>query len=185
MKRRWTENADIALYAVLAIWAAYILNYLVLPLEFTAYGIRPRSISGLWGILFCPFLHGNLAHITANTIALFVLLTLSLSFSRRLTLFALFAIVAGGGGIVWLLGDFRTVYIGASGIVFGLIGFLIGIGLFRREWPAVVFTAVVFILYGGALLSLLRTRPGTNWLAHASGIAVGTMSAWSSRMDRT
>jgi membrane associated rhomboid family serine protease len=185
MKRRWTENADIALYAVLAVWAAYILNYLVVPLEFNAYGIRPRVMTGLWGILFCPLLHGNLAHIVANTIALFVLLTLSLSFSRRLTLFALLTVLLGGGGVVWLFGDPHSVYVGASGIVFGLIGFLIAIGLFRREWPALVFALVVFIFYGGTLLSLLRMRPGTSWLAHASGLVFGVTAAWFSRMDRT
>jgi membrane associated rhomboid family serine protease len=183
MKREgsWTENADLALSAVAVIWVAYILNYVVFNVDFRQFGIRPRQLTGLVGIVLCPFLHLNLAHIIANSIALFFLLTLTLSFSRRLTALALLFIVILGGGIVWFLGGGGTTVIGASGVVFGLIGFLLAVGPFRGEWRAAIFSLVVFFFYGGTLLTLLHQSPGTSWLGHVAGLVVGILVAWWTR----
>jgi len=180
----WIENADTAFYAVASLWAVYGVNA-VIPVDLRQFGIRPRQLDGLWGVLFCPFLHADLAHIMANSSALFVLLALALSFSRDLAATAVFFVVVLGGGGVWLLGDAHTTVIGASGVVFGLLGFLLAAGLFRREWRALLLSVVVFFFYGGILLSLLHNKPGVSWLGHASGFVTGVLSAWwTRRFDR-
>jgi membrane associated rhomboid family serine protease len=155
----------------------YFLNYAV-PVDLRLFGLRPRHVNGLWGILTSPFLHGNLNHLIANTGALFVLLVAALAYSRRLALVALLIISVLGGGLVWIFGKANTIHIGASGIIFGLIGFLVFIGLFRREWRAMVLSAGVFILYGGAILSLLDNLPGISWEGHAFGFLSGCLAAW-------
>ena len=180
-KTSWTQNADTAFSAVFVLWGAYLLNYLVLPVDFTAYGIHPRDMSRIWGILLCPFLHANLQHIVANTVAMFVLLTLALSFSRRLTCMTILLSVFLAGGVVWLLGDPGSNYIGASGVVFGLTGFLLSTGVFRRELRALLYGLVAFAAYGGSVLMLVNSPPGTSWLAHASGFACGVLVAWRTR----
>ena len=108
---------------------------------------------------------------------LFVLLVVSLSFSRKLTIMAILVISLVGGGLVWLFGGSNTVHIGASGIIFGLIGFLTFIGIFRREWKALLFSLAVFFFYGGTLLSLLRYVPGTSWTGHFFGFLSGALAA--------
>jgi membrane associated rhomboid family serine protease len=132
----------------------------------------------LWGILAAPFLHVNIQHLTANTGVLFILLTVSLSYSRAQTLKALLTIMLLGGGMVWLLGMGGTIHIGASGIIFGLIGYLMCLGLFRRNWKAVAISVVITFLYGGALYSLLIYVPGISWSGHLFGFISGIVAAW-------
>ena len=173
---KFQHNLQIALTAIAILWSVYFLN-LMLPVELRVYGIRPRNLYGLWGIVFSPFLHNDLRHLIANTGALFVLLLVSLSFSRKLAFSAVLIIIVIGGGLVWLFGAGNTIHIGARGVIFGLIGFLMFIGVFRREWIALTVSVVIFIFYGGALLSLLVVVPGVSWSGHFFGFISGALAA--------
>ena len=177
------NNIRFALTAVAIIWAIHLLNGF-LPVDLRSFGLRPRRIDGLWGIIASPFLHANFAHLIANTGALFVLLIVSLSYNRLLTINALWIIILIGGGLVWLAGSENSIHIGASGVIFGLIGFLMFIGIFRREWGALVLSIVIFFLYGGALLSLLAVVPGVSWTGHLFGFISGVLAArWTRRLS--
>jgi membrane associated rhomboid family serine protease len=171
------KNLKIATVAVAFLWLVYFLN-LVLVVDLRVYGLKPRQIDGLWGILAAPFLHVDMHHLTANSGVLFILLAVSLSYSRAQTLKALLTIMLLGGGMVWLLGMGGTIHIGASGIIFGLIGYLMCLGLFRRNWKAVAISVVITFLYGGALYSLLIYVPGISWSGHLFGFISGVVAAW-------
>jgi membrane associated rhomboid family serine protease len=172
-----TQHVKTAAMTVVCIWLVFLADW-VLPVDFRGLGIRPREIGGLLGIPLAPVLHGSLAHLLANSGALFVLLLLTLAFSPRLAATAIGTIVLMGGGLVWLFGSGRTVHIGASGLIFGLIGFLVCMGLFRKEWTALVVSVLVLGLYGGALLSLLVATPGISWSGHFYGFLCGVLTAW-------
>ncbi|UCG06555.1 MAG: rhomboid family intramembrane serine protease [Desulfobacterales bacterium] len=171
------QNMQLASGAVILPWLVYCINRF-LPFDLRLYGLRPRHLDGLWGLVCSPFLHMNLGHLIANTGALFVLLTVALSFSRKLTFIAIVIIAILGGGLVWVFGKGHTIHIGASGIIFGLIGFLMFIGVFRREWSALAVSAAIFFLYGGALLSLFYALPGISWEGHFFGFLSGVLAAW-------
>lgn len=171
------KNIQTSLAIIAFLWLVYFLNFFI-PGDFRFYGIQPRNINHLWGIVCSPFLHGNLSHLIANSSALAVLLVVSLAFSRKLTFWAILIIGLVGGGSVWLFGGSNTVHIGASGVIFGLIGFLMFLGIFRHEWKALVFSIIVFLLYGGALFSLLLYIPGISWSAHFYGFFSGILAAW-------
>ena len=177
------KNLQTALAVVAILWLVFFIN-LALPMDLRLYGLRPRHIDSLVGILLTPFLHVDLRHLIANSGVLFVLLTVSLSFSRKLTFVALWIIVLVGGGLVWLLGKSDTIHIGASGIIFGLIGFLISLGIFRRDWKALVISLLVLLLYGGALQSLFIFVPGISWTGHLFGFLSGVLAAWWMRSAR-
>ena len=183
-KSRLWSGLQTALIAVAILYAIYLLNYIVTT-DLRIYGIRPREIEGLWGILCSPFLHGNHRHLFANTGALFALLLAAFTFSRKLTWMALIIIALVGGGLVWVFGTANTVHIGASGLIFGLIGFLMFIGFFRREWAALFVSLAVFLLYGSALLSLLSVVPGVSWSGHFFGFLAGVMAAWWTKAAKT
>jgi membrane associated rhomboid family serine protease len=180
---RFKQALTAALAVVAILWGIHALNW-VLPIELRNFGIRPRAFAGLVGIVGAPLLHGNLNHLIANTSALIVLLTATLAYSRTLAIAALAIIVGMGGLMVWVFGSASATHIGASGVVFGLIGYLLFIGLFRREWIALAVSAAVLLLYGGALLSLLRLDPGVSWSSHFFGFLSGAAAAWSTREKR-
>jgi len=176
------DNLEIALLCVALLWAIYLLN-LVLPFDLRIYGIRPRSISGLPGLLFAPFLHYNIRHLFSNSLALAPLLFFSLVYSRRLTLEAVIFIALIGGAGIWLFGQSNTIHIGASGIIFGLIGYLLAIGFFRRELLAIMVSLMVAFYYGWALFSLFVVLPGVSWAGHFFGFAAGAFAARLTKHD--
>ena len=169
-----------ALTVVVVLWGIHALNW-VLPIDLRVYGIRPRSLGGLFGIIGAPFLHGNLQHLIANSSALLILLTAALAYNRKSAFPAIGAIVGLGGLMVWVFGSASAIHIGASGAVFGLIGYLLFVGLFRQQWVALAVSAAVLLLYGGALLSLFRIIPGVSWSSHFFGFLAGVAAAWWTR----
>ena len=171
------QNIRFAAAAIAILWLVYFLN-LILVVDLRIYGIMPRNTDGLWGIAAAPFLHADLQHLTANSGILFILLAVSLSYSQAQTLKALLIITLLGGTLVWLLGRGGSIHIGASGIIFGLIGYLMFLGLFRRSWKAVMISMVISLLYGGALYSLLIYVPGISWSGHLFGFLAGVTAAW-------
>ena len=177
------KNLKIALAAVAILWIVYLLN-LMIAYDLRLLGLRPRDLNGLLGILMAPLLHLDIMHLVANSGAFFFLIAISMSFSRKLTVKAILIIMLVGGGLVWLLGSSESIHIGASGIIFGLIGFLIFLGIFRREWIALVFSALIFVLYGGAVFSLLIYVPGISWAGHIFGFMSGILAAWWTKIEK-
>lgn len=181
---RVRENIEIALMCVASLWAVYLLG-LILPVHLQNYGIRPRTVGGLFGLIASPFLHEGLGHLLSNSIALAPLLSISLMYSRTLTLETVIFSALVGGGFVWLFGGANTVHIGASGVIFGLIGCMLAIGIFRREAPALLVSLLVFSYYGYSLFSLLLVLPGVSWTGHFFGFASGVLAAWLAGKDPT
>jgi membrane associated rhomboid family serine protease len=169
------NNIKYAMLSVSILWGVYAFN-LILPYDLRLMGIQPRNIQGLCGILWCPFLHSNLSHLCANSGALIVLLTASLTYNRQLTVIALIYIVLIGGGMVWLFGAPGSLHIGASGIIFGFIGFLICSGWSHKNFKAIVLSLMVCFFYGSALFSLFVFLPGISWSGHFFGFISGIVA---------
>jgi len=171
------ENLVLAGWCIIVLWALLLLNMLT-PYDFRQWGIQPRTIAGLKGIIFCPLLHANWKHLAANTVVLYVMLVLTLSYSRSLAIGAIIVIWWLGGGLVWLFARAGTVHIGASGLIFGLISYMIFSGIFRREWRAILLSLLVLFLYGGTLLAVFQLIPGVSWSSHFYGAVAGIIAAW-------
>jgi len=165
-----------------AVWAVFVIDWIV-PIDFTRFGLTSRSFFGAIGIPTMPFLHANLTHLAANTIPLFVLLAL-LAGSKVRSWEIVGEIVLVGGVLLWLFGrsviDERPVtHVGASGLVFGLIAFLILSGLLERRVVPLLVAVLVAFLYGGTLLwGVLPTVDcGVSWDGHLCGAFAGGLSA--------
>lgn len=140
------------------------------------YGLVPRSVGGLIGIIAMPFLHGDLAHIIGNTIPLAVTLLL-LAGSRANSSAIVFLITILGGAGLWLFGR-EALHIGASGLVFGLIAFHICSGFFERRIKSIVIALLVGGLYAGTLLNgVLPFQKGVSWDGHLIGAVAGALVA--------
>jgi membrane associated rhomboid family serine protease len=149
-------------------------------------GIRPQTTDGLWGIIFAPALHANWQHLMANTIPLLVLgflMTLA-GISRFVWATAIIWILGGLG--TWLIGNVGsscgpTDHIGASGLIFGYLAFLLVFGLFVRKVWDIIIGLVVLFLYGGVLLGampVLHQCGGVSWQGHLSGGVAGIIAAY-------
>lgn len=158
------------------LWVLEILD-LFLRGALDRFGIRPRQVSGLLGILLAPLLHGNLGHLAANTgpLAILGMLILLDSLETWLIVTAVTWLVGGVG--VWLLGRPRTNHLGASGLVFGYIGFLLLRGYFVQSPVAIAVALLVGFLYGGALWGLLPLQQGRSWSGHLFGFVGGAIAA--------
>jgi membrane associated rhomboid family serine protease len=178
---RLIGNIKGALSGVAVLWGVYFVNVLLPFGDLRNFGIRPREIGGLKGIVFAPFLHGSLMHLVANTSALFFLLLISLTYDRRKTARAIAIIIAVSGIGTWVFGAPHSIHIGASSVIFGLVGFLLFVGIFRREARAVFASILVLFFYGGAILSLLVPMPGISWSGHFFGFVGGIYAARSVR----
>jgi membrane associated rhomboid family serine protease len=144
------------------------------------YGIVSRSVAGLPGVLFSPFLHLGFGHLAANTVP-FVILGALVSWRSGNRFYVVFALITVLGGFgVWLLGPSNTVTIGASGVVFGFLGYLLTRGVLTRHWLDVLVSVAVFLFYGALLWGAtpFGVSAGVSWLAHLTGFVAGIATAF-------
>lgn len=149
-----------------------------------SFGIAPRTASGLVGILFAPFLHGSFAHLIANTVAFVPLSILLLMRGRRDFATVSLAGMVGSGLGAWVFGAPGTVTVGASGILFAWLGFLMARGVVERSVGAVLATVAVTWGMGGMVWGVLPTSVGVSWQAHLFGFLTGLVVAWRMRVRR-
>lgn len=143
-----------------AFWVTFVVNTM-LGGALNQFGIIPRTTDGLRGILFAPFLHGNLNHLIANTMPFLALgWMVMLRDARHFLPVTLFSML-GAGLMAWTLGSPGSVHIGASGVVFGYLGFLLLAGVYTRSFWSIVLSLVTAALWGGLVLGIARVNPAS------------------------
>ena len=172
----WLSTVAVLLIgAVAAMWIIEIADTLVLGDRLQRQGIMPRSWRGLDGVLWAPLLHGGFGHLLTNTLPFLVLggLVAARGIGRFMTITAI--VVLGGGLATWLFGTSGN-HIGASGVVFGYFGALLGAAVFERK-----FVAIIAALFAGALYWTLifgiMPRPFVSWESHLFGLLAGIAAA--------
>ena len=123
-------------------------------------GIQPRESEGLLGMLFAPLLHGGFDHLLSNTIPLLVLGTLVATAGRAVFWRVTASVVLLGGLATWLIAPASTVTIGASGLVFGYLGYLVVAGMRTRHWRDLLVGVLMLVVYGSLLLGALPWAVG-------------------------
>lgn len=186
--RRWPALVTMWVFVAL-MWvveaADQVLQAAVGPPGLDDDGVLPLRSDGLLGILFQPFLHADWAHLIGNSIALLVLGSIiALSGLSPLIRVTLISWVLSGV-VSWLLGGIGTVHIGASGIVFGYIFYVIVRGFFTRRFLHIVVGLAIGFYYGlGALAGLSPLQDGVSWQGHLGGAVGGVLSAYGLRRGR-
>lgn len=163
-----------------SIWAAFLLDWALPGSAFDSFGLVPRTREGAIGIVGMPFIHADWAHLTGNSVPLLVLSFFLVTVGRQWGTVA--TIVLLNGLLLWTFGRGNVAHGGASGLVYGLAGFLLALGLVeKRFWPALV-GAGVALAYGGALMSgILPNQRGISWDGHLTGAVAGMLVAARSR----
>ncbi|MBW4682876.1 MAG: rhomboid family intramembrane serine protease [Microcoleus vaginatus WJT46-NPBG5] len=158
------------------IWILELVDLFVFGGALNSYGIVPRRVFGLRGILFAPFLHGNLVHLMANTVP-FLTLGWLVMLQETSDFFVVSAVTMVVGGLgVWLFGS-AGIHIGASGVIFGYLGFLLFRGFFERNIPSIFLSLIVGFFYGGLIWGVLPAQVGISWEGHLFGFLGGALAA--------
>lgn len=140
-------------------------------------GIRPHEVSGLDGILLAPFVHDGFEHLLANSAPLILLGTFVLATGTRRFLLATLVIMLVSGLGVWFLTPPNYLVIGASGVIFGWLGFLFMRAIVERSWWNLGVSLIVGLLYGWQLVALLPTNERVSWQGHLFGFVGGAFAA--------
>lgn len=159
----------------LAMWVVWLAD-LVIP-GTIGHGIVPRTSYGIPGIVMAPFLHASLQHLIANTVPFLVLgAIILLRGTRAFTLVLLVSALVSGAG-TWLFGAPHTQHIGASGVVFGFLGYVLLRALYDRRLSSLFIAIAIAMLYGAAILQSLIPAGGISWTGHVFGFLGGIVAA--------
>lgn len=160
------------------LWLVYVAN-LLLGGALLVFGIHPRTIPGLLGLLFAPFLHGSITHLLLNTVS-FVILGALMRFRHRNDFVVVTAVGALTSGLgAWLLGAPGSVHIGASGVIFAFLGFLMARGIFERSVSSILLSVLVTWFFGSMIWGILPAMGAAiSWQAHLFGLLGGILCAY-------
>ncbi|MEM9714023.1 MAG: rhomboid family intramembrane serine protease [Actinomycetota bacterium] len=178
-RTRWEpllrHGFGLILVALAVIWVVEIVDTVVLDDRLQGNGIIPRRSEGLDGILWAPFLHSNFGHVWSNSIPLVVLGGLvsvrGFRYWAVVTAMAFFV----GGGLTWALAGTGN-HIGASGVVFGYFGAVLGAAWFERRPRPLAAALLAIFLYSGFVAGLVP-QEGISWEGHLFGLLAGVVAA--------
>lgn len=177
---RWPRRVlqtpiGLLLFGVVLIWSVEIVDTVALSDRLQRNGIHPREADGLDGILWAPFLHSDFGHVASNSVPLLALGGLvairGMKYWARVTMVT----VVMGGGLTWLFAGGSN-HIGASGVVFGYLGAVLGAAVFERR-PRALAPALLAVGFYSGLLAGLVPQEFISWEGHLFGLIGGIVAA--------
>ena len=167
---------SLALLVVL-MWILEFVDWVTPGLELEQFGIIPRSLSGLLGILFAPILHSTWSHLITNTPSFLIFGGLiALNGSAEFWLVTIGCALISGLG-VWLVSPTNTITVGASGVIFGYFGYLLLRGFFERKLSSIIISLAIGLCYGSIIFQVFPAERGISWSAHFFGLVGGVLIA--------
>ncbi|PID30371.1 MAG: hypothetical protein CR982_01235 [Candidatus Cloacimonadota bacterium] len=164
-------------FFIITIWSIHFINKLI-PIDLRNFGIIPRTKFGSIGIITSPLLHGNINHLISNTMPFLIFSTILVTFFRRNFLRIFITIYLLTGIFVWIFAR-EAIHIGASSIVYGLAGYLISAGLFKREIILIILSITITIVYGSSMFwGILPLDRFISWEGHLLGGIAGVLTAY-------
>lgn len=162
---------------VILMWLVKIVEVLF-GLDFSNHGIYPLTKSGLWGILFSPFIHADFGHLFNNTLPLFFLSIALFYFYSEVAFRVFFSTYFLTGLLVWL-GGRASWHIGASGLIYGLASFLFFSGIIRKHFRLIALSLLIVFLYGSMVWGIFPGvyKQNISWESHMLGFISGAILA--------
>ncbi|MEQ8909360.1 MAG: rhomboid family intramembrane serine protease [Vicingaceae bacterium] len=174
-KRRLYYSMVVPAIIVFVLWLVKIVEW-QWHLDFVSFGILPRKIEGLKGILFSFFIHGDFSHLVNNSLPLLVLGWALFFFYKDLGPRILVLSYVLSALYTWISAR-EAYHIGASGVVYALFGFLFISGFIRRSKPLVAISFLIAFLYGSLVWGILPWDKSVSWEGHFWGLFVGLILA--------
>lgn len=167
-------------------WVVFFVDTYIFQDTLTYYGgVRPWETWGLLGLIFAPFLHADFAHLTANTVPAAILGGLIAFTSKKLWFQVTAIVMIVSGVLTWVFGGLGTVHIGASGLVYGWLAFLITRGIWNRSFLQLALGVILAVFYSGLLWGVFPNQQGVSWQMHLFGAIAGVLAASLLRTGRS
>ncbi|RLD48609.1 MAG: rhomboid family intramembrane serine protease [Bacteroidetes bacterium] len=179
-KKRFIGAVYIPLTLLVIMWVVKLVE-LAFNLRFSWLGVHPLRLEGLPGILFSPLLHGDINHLTANSVPFLVLATALFYFYREISIKVLIGIWLLSGVWIWFGGQSGSVHIGASSLIYGLSSFLFVSGLIRKDTRLAALALIVAFLYGSIVWGVFPDffpKKNISWEGHLGGLVAGIILAF-------
>ena len=171
-------------YSIFILPALFILVLFVVEwiehtygMRFSKYGVLPRSLEGLKGVLLSPFIHSDWKHLTNNALPLFVLTSTLGFFYKGIAKEVFLWSWLMSGLWLWAIGR-PSFHIGASGLLYALASFLFFSGFIRKHTKLMSISMFVVFLYGGMLWGIFPMKKHISWEGHLSGALAGLILAY-------
>jgi len=168
-------------FFVLLIWLVFAIE-VRFGYNFSKYGIFPKTLKGLRGVFFSPFIHGDIKHIYHNTVPLFVLSTALFYFYRHIAWKVIFYGILLSGFLTWSIGR-SSYHIGISGLIYVLVSFTFFKGVFAKHYRLIALSLLVIFLYGSMIWYTLPIEKGISWEGHMAGLITGLLFAFMFRKE--
>ncbi len=170
------KSFQLLIGAIVLLWVLWLLGWIT-NTQPGRWGIQPRDVHNLSGIVTAPLYHASLPHLFGNTISLFLLGSMiAMSGVTALITSTFWAWAVSGIGI-FLIGPSQTNHFGASGIAFGYLGYLLARGIYQRNIVNIVVSIVVFFAFSWMFFGLLPLQRGISWQGHLFGLIGGILAA--------
>jgi membrane associated rhomboid family serine protease len=172
-----TQNNGRVLAVILIIpWTVFLITSLDKRLLYL-FGITPRRLRGLPGILFAPFLHLNFNHIFFNSIPLVVLSNFILINGIYYYLIITLLITVISGLLIWCFAK-SAVHVGASGVITGYWGFLV-VNIYQSGTLTTFILGLLSVYYfAGIFFGIFPQKKGVSWEAHLFGLVAGIATSY-------
>jgi membrane associated rhomboid family serine protease len=180
LSNRSKANFTLALRVSLAflafLWLIFIIDA-VFGLRLGRFGLQPGSVPGLIGLITAPLFHASPSHMFSNSLPLLLSSTAMLFLYPNSALRAIPIIWLGSGAFAWFIGR-PSFHFGASGLVYGLLAYVLVSGIIRRDMRSVAASLLIWFLYGTMVWGVLPIRANMSWELHLGGALMGVISAF-------
>lgn len=175
MKKIFLKTIKIPVIFVFVIWAVKILEF-YFNINLYEFGIFPREIKGLRGILCAPFIHNDFTHLFNNSIPVLILGSLFIFFYKKISCEIFLWLFFISGVFLWGIGR-PNYHIGASGIIYALATFLFVSGIIKKDTRLASISLIIAFLYGSLIWGVFPVKENISWEGHLSGLISGLIVA--------